>query len=184
MQDVKFTINTLNTKLQITVWVTPKLVSEHQSRMDYSSQPANTTMHVCCQLTVEHPIQIIKGFIDIWRLGPFPWTLKQIVAVGALRATLHPTVAEPTWWRIEQDKQGRRCRQWKIVGGEGFGWKVVKGGKRRETVEATVIVSSQKAMISFLCNPDSYELLTTAHSYCLGILSSNRIYSPNTSTVI
>lgn len=97
----------------------------------YTSHLANTSsafMLVCRRLTLEHPVQIIKGFIDVWRLGPGPRTLRQAVAELALRAALHPSVAEPTWWRIEQggakeEDEGMRYRKrWKTVGGGGGQW--------------------------------------------------------------
>lgn len=77
----------------------------------YTSHLANTSsafMLVCRRLTLEHPVQIIKGFIDVWRLGPGPGTLRQAVAELALRAVLHPSVAEHTWWRIEHGGKGGR----------------------------------------------------------------------------
>lgn len=66
MYTPSFKCDTFNTKLQITVLrETPELDSKHQRRMAYSSQPVNTTMHICYKLTMEHPIQIKKGFIDV-----------------------------------------------------------------------------------------------------------------------
>lgn len=60
----------------------------------YASHPAYRSS--AFMLTLEHPVQIIKGFIDVRRLGPGPGSLRQVVAELALRAALHPSVAEPT----------------------------------------------------------------------------------------
>lgn len=65
MYTPSFKSDTFNAKLQIKVLRETHQDSKHQRRMAYSSQPVNTTMHICYKLTVEHPIQIKKGFIDV-----------------------------------------------------------------------------------------------------------------------
>lgn len=122
---------------------TPKQKSRWGGGAFLASHTATTSSASMHSLTLEHPVQIIKRFADIW--GWLPGPRAQRRAELAEWAALHPSVAETTWRRVEQkggkEKEVDRGEVYtKVVkrdlGSKGWWGKGRKGGREKQPKSA------------------------------------------------